>query len=165
LNPRTLMAQPELLTRATCTPGTRRRASGIEVAPDRIMSSFVSTKIAAGASPNLSGIFETDTTVAPNSCSGDSAKGSTSSAAKAACAAHSTLSAAIVDRNTVCRRRPKDLGVALGANIARRAMLTDSVRAKSASPPSLAPRFLQRDERVEGTIAMVINVITRSSQS
>src|SRR5258706_10142050 len=36
--------------------------------------------MAAAASPNLSGIFETDTTVASNSCSGESAKGSTSCA-------------------------------------------------------------------------------------
>src|ERR1700722_15084718 len=65
---------------ATSTPGTNRKASGMEVAPDRMMSSLVSTKTAAGASINFSDVLETDTTVASNSCSGERLKLSTFSA-------------------------------------------------------------------------------------
>src|SRR6266436_3782095 len=58
--------------------------------------------MAAAASPNLSGIFETDTTVASNSCSGESAKGSTSCAD----ASHAVIAArAVVSWRTVLRRR------------------------------------------------------------
>jgi hypothetical protein len=43
------MDQSRAVTRATCSPGTSRSASGIELAPERRMSSCVTTKTAAVA--------------------------------------------------------------------------------------------------------------------
>src|SRR4051795_5647253 len=54
--------------RATSTPGTSRRASGMLVAPDRAMSSFVTTKIAAGVFHTASGVFETEVISISPSC-------------------------------------------------------------------------------------------------
>jgi hypothetical protein len=49
LNPRTDIAHVWLSTRATWTPGANRNASGIEVAPERRMSSLVITYTAEAA--------------------------------------------------------------------------------------------------------------------
>ena len=48
--------------RATCTPGTSRRASGMLVAPERRMSSCVMTKMAAAASATFCVRLDTDVT-------------------------------------------------------------------------------------------------------
>src|ERR1700722_9097942 len=57
-----LMAQRFASTRATFTPGARRRRSGILVAPERRISSCVITKIAAPAFDSFCSFFETDVT-------------------------------------------------------------------------------------------------------
>ncbi len=60
LNPRTETAWYVPLMRATSTPGTSRRASGIDAAPERRMSSAVSTEIAAAVSDSRWGRLETE---------------------------------------------------------------------------------------------------------
>src|SRR6185369_1697561 len=48
-DPRIDTIQERLSSERTVTPGTQRRTSGMEVAPDRLMSSAVRTKTEAGA--------------------------------------------------------------------------------------------------------------------
>jgi hypothetical protein len=62
LNPRELTAQVLDDWRPTCIPGTWRNASGIDVAPDRRMSSLVTTATAAAESPSRSAVRDTDVT-------------------------------------------------------------------------------------------------------
>jgi hypothetical protein len=62
LNPREATAQLLELRRATWMPGTPRNASGKLVAPERRMSSCVTTAIAAAAPPSGSAVRETDVT-------------------------------------------------------------------------------------------------------
>ena len=62
LNPRALMAQVLALICATSSPGTMRSKSGILVAPERRMSSWVITKIAAATCDNFCSFFETEVT-------------------------------------------------------------------------------------------------------
>src|ERR1700722_19898920 len=57
-----LMAQRFASTRATSTPGAKRRKSGMLVAPERRMSSCVITKIAAPVFDNFCSFFETEVT-------------------------------------------------------------------------------------------------------
>src|ERR1700733_2866753 len=57
-----LMAQRFASTRATSTPGAKRRRSGIFVAPDRRMSSCVITKIAAPVFESFCSFLETEVT-------------------------------------------------------------------------------------------------------
>ena len=62
LNPRMLMAQLLWSIRATFTPGAIRRRSGILVAPERRMSSWLITKIAAPVFASFCSFLETDVT-------------------------------------------------------------------------------------------------------
>ena len=62
LNARELTAHEFELRRATCKPGTPRSASGIVVAPERRMSSLVTTLIAAAAELSVSAVRDTDVT-------------------------------------------------------------------------------------------------------
>ena len=62
LNARELTAHEFELRRATCTPGTPRSASGIVVAPERRMSSLVTTLTAAAAELRVSAVRDTDVT-------------------------------------------------------------------------------------------------------
>ena len=62
LNARELTAHELELRRATCKPGTPRSASGIVVAPERRMSSLVTTLIAAAAELSVSAVRDTDVT-------------------------------------------------------------------------------------------------------
>jgi hypothetical protein len=62
LKPRAVIAHLLPSICATWRPGTMRRASGIEVAPERRMSSPVRTVTAAGASATLCARFETEVT-------------------------------------------------------------------------------------------------------
>src|ERR1700690_3891892 len=57
-----LTAQLLWSTRATLNPGTMRRRSGILVAPERRMSSWVITKIAAPVFASFCSFFETEVT-------------------------------------------------------------------------------------------------------
>ena len=61
-NPRTLIAQVFALICATFTPGTIRSRSGMFVAPERRISSFVITKIAAATRDSFCSFFDTEVT-------------------------------------------------------------------------------------------------------
>ena len=60
--PRMLIAHLFASIRATSTPGTSRRASGMQVAPERRRSSWRMTKTAAGAFETGSATLETEVT-------------------------------------------------------------------------------------------------------
>ena len=60
LKPRALTAQLLDVCSPTCSPGTRRRASGMVVAPDRRMISGLTTATAAAASRSVSSVRETE---------------------------------------------------------------------------------------------------------
>ena len=62
LNARELTAHEFELRRATCMPGTPRSASGMVVAPERRMSSLVTTLTAAAAELSVSAVRDTDVT-------------------------------------------------------------------------------------------------------
>jgi len=64
------IAQPEVLLRATCTPGTQTRACCFRESRlrRRLMSSLLKTYTAAGAARSFFIARETDITVASKSC-------------------------------------------------------------------------------------------------
>src|SRR5260370_12557913 len=63
VKPRMPIAHWLELMRATWTPGTRRRASGMLVAPERLMSSAVMTWMAAGGRNCGSSVLDTEVTL------------------------------------------------------------------------------------------------------
>ncbi len=62
LKPREVIAHLVESIRATCRPGTMRRASGMLVAPERRMSSAVRAKMAADAFASFCGFFAAEVT-------------------------------------------------------------------------------------------------------